>query len=80
MVMSTTMTARVDPGTARCARGSPGYIYWYIYGPKPYEFIGFGDIYGPKPYKFMRFGDIYGPKPYGFIGFGASMAPNPMNL
>ncbi len=38
-----------------------------VYGPKPYEFIGFGDIYGPKPYEFIRFGDIY-------------MAPNPVNL
>ncbi len=33
-------------------------------GPKPYYFIGFGDIYGPKPYYFIGFGDIYGPKPY----------------
>ena len=38
--------------------------------PKPYKFIGFGDIYGPKPYKCIGFGDIYGPKPYKFIGFG----------
>ena len=38
--------------------------------PKPYKFIGFGDIYGPKPYKFIGFGDIYGPKPYKFTGFG----------
>ena len=27
-------------------------------GPKPYKFIGFGDIHGPKPYKFIGFGDI----------------------
>jgi hypothetical protein len=26
--------------------------------PKPYEFIGFGDIHGPKPYEFIGFGDI----------------------
>ncbi len=39
-------------------------------GPKPYKFIGFGDIHGPKPYKFIGFGDIHGPKPYKFIGFG----------
>ncbi len=25
-------------------------------GPKPYKFIGLGDIHGPKPYKFIRFG------------------------
>ncbi len=23
-------------------------------GPKPYKFIGFGDIHGPKPYKIHR--------------------------
>jgi hypothetical protein len=39
-------------------------------GPKPYKFVGFGDIHGPKPYEFIRFGDIHGPKPYEFIGFG----------
>ncbi len=38
--------------------------------PKPYKFIGVGDIHGPKPYKFIGFGDIHGPKPYKFIGFG----------
>ncbi len=38
--------------------------------PKPYKFIGFGDIHGPKPYKFIGFGHIHGPKPYKFIGFG----------
>ncbi len=32
-----------------------------LVGPKPYEFIGFGDIHGPKPYKFIGFGDIHGP-------------------
>ena len=26
---------------------------------------------GPKPYKFLGFGDIHGFKPYEFIGFGA---------
>ncbi len=41
-----------------------------IVGPKPYGFIGFGDIHGPKPYKFIGFGDIRGPKPYKFRGFG----------
>ncbi len=39
--------------------------------PKPYKFIGFGDIYGPKPYKFIRFGAMDVPKPYKSIGFGA---------
>ncbi len=29
-------------------------------GPKPYEFLGFGDIHGPKPYEFLGFGDIHG--------------------
>ncbi len=24
--------------------------------PRPYKFIGFGDIYGPKPYKFIARG------------------------
>ncbi len=38
--------------------------------PKPYRYIGFGDIQGPKPYKFIGFGDIHGPKPYKYIGFG----------
>ena len=42
--------------------------------PKPYKFIGFGDIHVPKPYEFIGFGDIHGPKPYKFIGFGASIA------
>ncbi len=32
-------------------------------GPKPYKFIGFGDMHGPKPYKFIGFGDMHGPKP-----------------
>ncbi len=40
------------------------------HGPKPCEFIGFGDIHGPKPYELIGFGDIHGPKPYEFIGFG----------
>ena len=26
--------------------------------PKPYEFIGFGDMYAPKPYESIGFGDI----------------------
>ncbi len=39
-------------------------------GPKPYKFIGFGDINGPKPYKFTVFGDINGPTPYKFTLFG----------
>ncbi len=38
-----------------------------VHGPKPYEFIGFGDIHGPKPYEFIGLGDIHGPKPYEFI-------------
>ena len=48
-----------------------GAAAWDIdhHGPKPYKFIGFGDIYGPKPYKFIGFGDIHSPKPYKFIGF-----------
>ncbi len=25
--------------------------------PKPYRFIGFGDIHGPKPYRFIGFGE-----------------------
>ncbi len=37
--------------------------------PKPYKFIGFGDIHGPRPYKLIGFGDVHGPKPYKFIGF-----------
>ncbi len=36
--------------------------------PKPYKFIGFGDIDGPTPYKFIGFGGIHGPKAYKFIG------------
>ncbi len=40
------------------------------HGPKPYKFIGFGDIHGPKPYKFIGYGDIHGPKPYRFIRLG----------
>ncbi len=39
--------------------------------PKPYKFIGFGDIHGPKPYKFIGFGAMDATKPYKFIGFGA---------
>ena len=46
-------------------------------GPKPYKFIGFGDIHSPKPYKFIGFGDIHGPKPYKFIGFGDIHGPKP---
>jgi hypothetical protein len=37
-------------------------------GPKPYRFVGFGDMHGPKPYKFKGFGDMHGPKPYKFKG------------
>ncbi len=37
-------------------------------GPRPCEFIGFGDLHGPKPYEFIGFGDLHGPKPYAFIG------------
>ncbi len=48
---------------------------YVLEGPKPYTFIGFGDIYGPKPYKFIGFGDIYGPKPHKFIGFGDMQGP-----
>ncbi len=46
------------------------YILFHIFGPLPYEFIGFGDLHGPKPYEFIWFGDLHGPKPYEFIGFG----------
>ncbi len=41
------------------------------HGPKPYEFIGFGDIQGPKPYEFIGFGAMDVAKTYDFIGFGA---------
>ena len=46
-------------------------------GPKPYKFIGFGDLHGPKPYKFIGFGDLHGPKPYKSIGFGDLHGPIP---
>jgi hypothetical protein len=42
-----------ESGKKRPRRGPPG--------PKPYKFIGFGEVHGPKPYKFIGFGDI---KPY----------------
>ncbi len=29
-----------------------------IHGPKPYKFIGFGDIHGPNPYKCIWFGEL----------------------
>ncbi len=32
----------------------------FLGDPKPYEFIGFGDIHGPKSYKFIGFGEIRG--------------------
>ncbi len=32
-------------------------------------------LLGPKPYKFIGFGDIHGPKPYKFIGFGPNRPP-----
>ncbi len=39
--------------------GVPGsWILWVsvlMHGPKPYEFIGFGDIHGPKTYEFVDF-------------------------
>jgi hypothetical protein len=57
---------RLVPQLARLSRHS---------GPKPYKFIGFGDIHGPKPYKFTGFGDIHGPKPYKLIGFGDIHGP-----
>ena len=47
-------------------------------GPKPYEFIRFGDIHGPKPYEFIGFGDLHGPKPYEFIGFGDLICGPPL--
>ena len=48
--------------------------------PKPYKFIGFGDIHGPKPCKLIGFGDMHGPKPCKLIGsarpsVGAVWAP-----
>ncbi len=55
-------------------------------GPKPYKFIGFGDIHGPKVHEFIGFGDIHGPKnhrvwghPYPGLGFeaGAQVYPGP---
>jgi hypothetical protein len=55
------------------SRGSGGpavFLVRYIHGPKPYKFIGFGNIHGPKPYKFIWFGNIHGSKPCKFIGFG----------
>ncbi len=43
---------------------------------KTSKFTGFGDIRGrPKPYKFIGFGNIHGPKPYKFIGFGGRARP-----
>ncbi len=33
-------------------------------GPKPYKFIGLGDLHGSKPCKFIGFGDLHGPKAY----------------
>ena len=49
-------------------------------GPKPYKFIGFGDIHGPEPYKFIGFGDIHGPKPYTFTRFGNIHGPKPNKI
>ncbi len=48
--------------------------------PKPYEFIGFGDIQCPKPCEFIGFGDTQGPKPYEFIRFGDSHSPKPYEI
>ncbi len=45
------------------------------HGPKPYKFIGFGDMHDPKAYKFIRFGDMHDPKPCKFIGFGDMHGP-----
>ncbi len=33
---------------------------WFTDGPKPYNFIWFGEIHGPEPFKFIGFGDIHG--------------------
>jgi hypothetical protein len=30
-----------------------------VNGPKPYKFIGLGDVNGPKPYKFIGVGNNY---------------------
>ncbi len=51
--------------------------HWALLGPKPYKFVGFGDLLGPKPYKFIGFGDLLGPKPYRLIGFGDFLGPKP---
>ncbi len=32
--------------------------------PKPYDFIGFGDMDVTKPFESIWFGDIHGPEPY----------------
>jgi hypothetical protein len=48
--------------------GSPPEVFGrgrlQMVSPKPYKFIGFGDIHSPKPYEFIGFGDIPGPNPY----------------
>ncbi len=59
--------SRSRPGPSR----GPG-PYQDLVRPKPYKFIGVGDIHGPKPCKFRGFGDIHGPKTYKFIGFAAA--------
>ncbi len=67
---------RVDHGHTRanasCLWSVRGCTYSGVphEGPKPYEFIGFGDIEGPKPYEFIGLGDIHDPKLYEFIRLG----------
>jgi hypothetical protein len=46
----------------------------FLSGPRPYKFIGFGDIHGLRPYRFIGFGDIHGPRPYKFIRYARARA------
>jgi hypothetical protein len=46
-------------------------------GPKPYKFMGFGDIHGTK---LTGLGDIHGFKPHKFIGFGDIHGPKPSTV
>ncbi len=54
---------------------------WPRAGPKPYKFIGFGDIHGPTPYKFIGLGDIHGlwlVFNIAFRSLGGSRPPDPL--
>ena len=71
------LTKTPPPGRPGLGRVCFLLFFVVVAPPKPYKFIGFGDLHVPKPYKFTGFGDLHVPGPYKFIGFGDLPGPKP---